>query len=156
MPSLREDVTVVEDALKPYGTRVRHAFLNFPLPFHEFALEAAMAGRAAQRQGRFFELASLLFANQKALSRPDLVRWASKAGLDVGRFSRDLEAGTGAVDVLLERREGQRIGVQGTPMLFVNGVFAGWEVHDVAGIRAVVDTALARRGVAPPAKAAVR
>jgi protein-disulfide isomerase len=147
---------LVEEALKPYGARVRYAFRNFPLPFHEFALEAAMAARAAQRQGRFFELAGLLFTNQRALSRPDLVRWASKAGLDVDRFSRELEAGADAADVLLEKKGGERVGVQGTPMFFVNGVFAGWEVRDVAGIRAVVDAALAKAAPAPPAKAAAR
>jgi protein-disulfide isomerase len=146
----------VEEALKPYGARVRYVFRNFPLPFHEFALEAAMAARAAQRQGRFFEFAGLLFTNQKALSRPELVKWASKAGLDVDRFTRDLEAGGDAADVLLEKKEGERIGVRGTPMLFVNGVFSGWEAHEVAGLRAVVDAALAKAGVAPPAKAAAR
>jgi hypothetical protein len=41
-------------------------------------------------------------------------------------------------------------------MLFVNGVFSGWEAHEVAGLRAVVDAALAKAGVAPPAKAAAR
>jgi protein-disulfide isomerase len=148
--------TTVEEALKPYGNRVRYVFRNFPLSFHEFALESAMAARAAQRQGRFFELAGLLFTNQKALSRPELVKWASKAGLDVDRFSRELEAGGDAADVLLERKVGERVGVQGTPMLFVNGVFPGWEAHDVASIRAVVDAALTKAGATLPAKAADR
>lgn len=146
--------SVVEEALKPYGARVRYVFRNFPLPFHEFALEAAMAARAAHRQGRFFELAALLFTNQKALSRPELVKWASKAGLDVHRFSRELESGSDAADVFLERREGERVGVRGTPMLFVNGVLTGWDVHDVAGLRAAVDAALAKAGGVPPVPAA--
>lgn len=142
---------VVEEALRPYGARVRYVFRNFPLPFHEFALDAAMAARAAQRQGRFFELASLLFGNQKALSRPELVKWGAKAGLDAERLSRELEAGRDAADVLLERKVGERVGVLGTPMFFVNGVFAGWEAHDVASVRAVVDAALAKAGGAPSA-----
>ncbi|MFI5119183.1 MAG: thioredoxin domain-containing protein [Thermoanaerobaculia bacterium] len=148
---------IVEEALEPYGARVRYVFRNFPLPFHEFALEAAMAAHAAHRQGRFFELADLLFANQKTLTRAHLVQLAAKAGLDADRFSRDLQAGGDAADVLLEKREGERIGVQGTPMLFVNGVFAGWEVHDVAGIRAVLDAAFAKASgtaLAPAVKAA--
>ena len=144
----------VEEALKPYGGRVRYVFRNFPLPFHEHALEAAEAARAAQAQGRFFEVADLLFRNQKALDTPSLKKYAAEAGCDAARFAADLDGGRYAADVLLEARDGERVGVAGTPMFYVNGVWLRWESADVAGIRAAVDAALG--GAARPAAKAAR
>ncbi len=143
-----------EEALEPYGDRVRYVFLNFPLPFHERALKAAEAGRAAARQGRFFELAGIMFRNQKMLDVPSLRKYAAEAGCDAERFVADVDGGRLAPDVLLEQRGGERLGVDGTPMFFVNGVWLRWESTDVAGIRAAVDAALVKAGVAPPAPAA--
>jgi protein-disulfide isomerase len=147
-----------EEALKPYGDRVRYVFRDFPLPFHEHGAKAAEAGAAAHAQGRFFELANLMFKNQKALDTPSLKKYAAEAGCDPARFAADLDNGRYTADVLLEARGGERVGVAGTPMFFVNGVWLKWESTDVAGIRAAVDAALAKAGVrasAPaPAKSA--
>jgi protein-disulfide isomerase len=153
-PHCSKGWTAAEEALKPYGDRVRYAFRNFPLPFHEHALKAAEAGWAAAAQGRFFELAGLMFRNQEALDTPSLKKYAADAGCDPVRFAADLDSGRFAADVLLEQRGGERIAVDGTPMFFVNGVWLRWESTDVAGIRAAVDAALAKAGVAPPARAA--
>jgi protein-disulfide isomerase len=146
--------TAAEEALKPYGDRVRYVFLNFPLPFHEHALQAAEAGWAAARQGRFFELAGIMFRNQNTLDPAALRKYAAEAGCDAQRFAEDLDSRRFGVDVLLEQRGGERVGVDGTPMVFVNGVWLRWESTDVPGIRAAVDAALAKAGVAPPAPAA--
>lgn len=136
-----------EEALKPYGDRVRYVFRNFPLPFHEHGARAAEAGAAARAQGRFFEMAGLMFKNQKALDAPSLEKYAVESGCDPARFTADLDAGRYAADVLLEARVGDRAGVAGTPMFFVNGVWLKWESTDVTGIRAAVDAALAKAGV---------
>ena len=152
----------VEEALKPYGDRVRYVFLNFPLPFHERALAAAEAGLAAAAQGRFFDFAGILFRNQQALDAASLRKYAAEAGCDATRFAADLDSGRFEADVLLEERRGERLGVDGTPAFFVNGVWLRWESGDVAGIRAAVDAALVKAGVVPPqapapaAKAAAR
>ena len=140
-----------EEALKPYGDRVRYVFVNFPLPFHEYALRAAEAGRAAARQGRFFELAGIMFRNQDTLDTASLRKYAAEAGCDATRFAEDLDSRRFAADVLLEKRGGERVGVDATPMFFVNGLWLRWESTGVAGIRAAVDAALTKAGVAPPA-----
>ncbi len=139
-----------ETALRPYGDRVRYVFRNFPLPHHERALKAAEAGLAANAQGRFFELATLLFRNQKVLDVPSLRTYAAEAGCDPARFAADFDSGRFATDALLELRDGERVGVDGTPMFFVNGVWLKWESTDVAGIRDAVDAALAKARRAAP------
>ncbi len=149
---------VAEEALKPYGERVRYVFRNYPLAFHEHGAKAAEAGAAAHAQGRFFELASLLFKNQKALDTPSLKKYAAEAGCDGARFSAELDGGRYAADVLLEERGGERVGVAGTPTFYVNGAWLTWESMDIAGIRAAVDAGLAQaaaaRSAPAPAKAA--
>jgi protein-disulfide isomerase len=134
----------IEEALKPYGDRVRYVFLNFPMPSHEFAQKAAEAAAAARAQGRFFEYAGILFRNQKALDVPSLKKYAALAGLDPARFSLDLDGGRFAAEVFLERKSGLRAGVLGTPSIFVNGVWLRWDRTGIPDLRAAVDEALAR------------
>jgi protein-disulfide isomerase len=133
---------MMAEALKPYGDRVRYVFRQTPLGMHEFALEAAEASLAAHEQGRFWEYADLLFQNQYALDVASLERYAAQAGLDVERFTRDLESGRFRAEVLEEKRAAARCGVMGTPRFFVNGVSLYPASYTVEGIRAVLDNAL--------------
>lgn len=135
---------IVDEALRPYGDRVRYVFRNSPLAFHENAQKAAEAARAAQAQGRFFEYADVLFKNQKALDASSLKRYAAETGLDVARFAADLDGGRYAADVLLERRAAVRAGCIGTPTFLVNGAVLRPNESTLEGIRAAVDAALAR------------
>jgi protein-disulfide isomerase len=145
----------VEEIKKTHGDQVRYVFRNFPLPSHEHALKAAEAGLAAAAQGRFFEIATLMFRNQNALDIPSLKRYAAEAGCDPARFAADLDSGRFGTVALLERREGDRVGVAGTPSFFVNGVPVLWD-GTVASLRTAVGVALARAGVVPSPRDAKR
>ena len=65
-----------------YGNKVRIAFKNNPLPFHESARLASRAALAAGEQGKFWEYHDVLFAHQDALGRDALVAYAKEVGLD--------------------------------------------------------------------------
>jgi protein-disulfide isomerase len=95
-------------------------------------------------------MAALMFRNQKSLDALSLKKYAAEAGCVPVRFAADLDSGRYAADVLLEAREGERVGVAGTPFFFVNGVWLKWESTDVAGIRAAVDAALAKAASSRP------
>src|SRR5690606_14908791 len=60
---------------KRYPSDVRIVFRHLPLDFHNQAFDAAVAAEAAHEQGRFDTYHRLLFENQKALSRKDLVEY---------------------------------------------------------------------------------
>ena len=68
--------------------KVRYVFHNFPLARHPHALKAAEAAQCASEQGRFWELRSILFANQQGLGEPDLLKHALAAGVETGAFVR--------------------------------------------------------------------
>src|SRR5262249_27245355 len=84
---------IVEEALEPFGDRVRYVFRQSPLTFHPYAWKAAEAAMAAHAQGKFFPYAKILFTNQKALDVASLKKYARDAGLDGARFDRDLDSG---------------------------------------------------------------
>ena len=88
--------------------------------------KAAVAARAAQEQGRFWDYHDALYENQRgidsgAFSDENLVRYAEEAGLDVDRFEAVLERGEYAAVVEKVFREAQDEGIPGTPVFDVNG-----------------------------------
>jgi len=104
-----------------YGTDVRMAFKQNPLPFHQDAPLAAEASLAAGEQGKFWEMHDKLFANQQAIKREDLERYASELGLDAGRFKAALDSGKFKAQIKRDQDEAQTFGARGTPSFFING-----------------------------------
>jgi protein-disulfide isomerase len=105
--------------------RLRLEWRDFPYLGRE-SRRAAVAARAAQEQGRFWEYHDVLFENQKgenngAFSDDNLVAFAEKAGLDVERFEATLESGEYEEVVGKDFREAQDAGIQGTPSFTING-----------------------------------
>ncbi len=111
----------VAKVLEDYKNDVRVAFKQLPLPFHNNAHPAAEAALAAKAQGKFWEMHAKLFANQQALDRPSLEKYASELGLDMAKFKSDLDSGKWKKKVDEEQAEGNKIGARGTPSFFVNG-----------------------------------
>jgi protein-disulfide isomerase len=63
----------------------------------------------------------MLFAHQQALAPADLLRYAAAIGLDVERFTDDLEQHRYTPVVREHFLSGLKSGVNGTPSFFVNG-----------------------------------
>ena len=112
---------VLERIVAESRGKVRLAYKHFPLPAHSHAKLAAQAAVAAQNQGKFWELHDMMFQNQAHLERTDLLGYARRLGLDMARFERDLDSEATRRRVEADRAEGRRLGVDGTPYLFVDG-----------------------------------
>ena len=104
-----------------YADRVRIVFRQFPLSFHQNAHLAAQASLEALAQGKFWEMHDKMFANQRELERPALEKYAQEIGLDMKKFKTALDAGTHKAAVDADMELGQKVGVQGTPTMFING-----------------------------------
>src|SRR5688572_1454871 len=60
---------IVEQIKQQYGEQITFQFRNLPLvSLHQNAFAAARAAEAADKQGKFWEMYSLLFQNQTAWS----------------------------------------------------------------------------------------
>jgi protein-disulfide isomerase len=120
-PFCSRAVPTLHDIEKQYGNKVRIAFKQLPLPFHDKAHLAAQASLAANEQGKFWAYHDKLFANQQALDRPSLEKYAQELGLDMGKFKKALDSGKFKDKVDAEAKEGAAVGATGTPTFFING-----------------------------------
>ena len=114
VPTLKQ----IEDT---YGDNVKVVFRHQPLPFHNNAKIAAAASMAANEQGKFWQMHDKMFANQQALDRPSLERYAQEIGLDVGKFKAALDSNKFDAYIAADSAEGMRVGANGTPTFFING-----------------------------------
>ncbi|NRA08534.1 MAG: thioredoxin domain-containing protein [Myxococcales bacterium] len=108
---------------REYGDRVRIVFKHLPLRMHSKAPAAHAAAEAAHRQGKFWEMHDLIFANQREMSEAKYVEYAEQIGIDVDRFNRDVVSADVKAKVDADAAEAEKLGVTGTPGFFVNGRF---------------------------------
>ena len=111
----------IKQALDAYPGKIKVVFKHSPLPFHKDAPLASEASLAAGAQGKFWEMHDKLFENQKALTRPDLDRFAGEIGLDMSKFKADLDGNVFKKAVDADMAISAQFGVQGTPNFFING-----------------------------------
>ena len=112
---------VLERIVNEYGDRVRLVVRDFPLSQHANAQKAAEAAEAAREQGKYWEYAAVLFRNQSALGVDKLRQYATDLGLDRAKFDASLDSGKLADKVQRDLMEGRKLGINGTPTLYVNG-----------------------------------
>lgn len=109
--------------------KVRFASRDLPLPFHAFALPAAVAARCAGEQGRFWEFREALFAGQSRLGTAPYDELARHFGMDVGRFDTCRRDGRQEANVRADLALAQSQGIRSTPSFvigrIVNGSFEG-------------------------------
>jgi protein-disulfide isomerase len=107
--------------LEKYPGKVRLLFKNFPLRNHKLARPAAMAAFAAENQGRFWEYHDKVFANYRNISEKMLSDTARELGLNMAKFEKDRKDIKTNNIINRDLQEGNRIGVRGTPTIFING-----------------------------------
>jgi protein-disulfide isomerase len=139
-PTCAAQQPVLEKIVAEYGDRVRLVVRDFPLSMHPNAPKAAEAAEAARAQGKYWEYVTLLFANQGALEVPKLKEYATRAGLDRAKFDAMLDSGQFAAKIERDVYDGNRIGVNATPTLFVNGRPLNDRSYE--GLKAAVEAAL--------------
>jgi protein-disulfide isomerase len=112
---------VITELEKAYPGKVRVAWKNFPLSFHNNAKPAAEAALAANEQGKFWEMHDILFKNQQNLTGADLEKYAKEIGLNMDKFKAAMDSHKFAAQIEADTKQGSELGVSGTPAAFVNG-----------------------------------
>jgi protein-disulfide isomerase len=125
-----------------YKGNARLIFKQFPLSFHKQARPAAKASLAAHRQGKFWEMHDLIFENQRALADDLYEKLAGQLGLDAAKFKKDFADPKIDAAVNEDFREGQRVGVRGTPTFFINGRKYQAPDRSAEGIKKVIDSVI--------------
>ena len=129
----------LERLVKEYGNKVRLVTRDFPLSQHTEAFKAAEAAEAARDQGKYWEYIQILLHNQSALTVDKLKGYASELALDRTRFDSALDSGRFAESVQRDIEDGVKLGINGTPAIFINGRRVSVRGYDE--LKAVVDAA---------------
>jgi protein-disulfide isomerase len=82
---------------------------------------AARAAYAAGKQGKFWEMHHMIFANQQRLSQQDLDTMAAQLGIDVSRFHADIQSQETSERITKDKKLGEDLKIEGTPSIFING-----------------------------------
>jgi protein-disulfide isomerase len=128
----------IEQLRKDYGDDLRVVFKHNPLPMHNRAMAAAQAAEAAGKQGKFWEMHDILFANQRELTDENFEKWAKEIGLDVAKFKKDMEDPVLKKKITDDQQLGNRLGARGTPAFFINGRFLSG-AQPVDAFKAIID-----------------
>jgi len=156
--------TLFPDLAKTYGDRIRIIYKDYPLnEIHPWAIHAAVNANclAAQNGNAYWEFADLVHADQKKIdgdrssktkSIDALDRSASEIGNKYFVNATQLQQCIQKQDdtaVKASMAEGDKLGVNATPTLFINGERMEGAAPEEA-LRTVIDHALKAAGVEPP------
>jgi len=120
-PYCAKAVTEIDAVLKAYPNQVKLIFKQYPLDSHPQASISAAAALSAYRQGKFWEMHYALFANRTRLSRKTILDLATGLGLDMKRFTADLDSAEMKKAVARDVADGDSVGVDSTPTVFIDG-----------------------------------
>jgi len=156
--------TLFPELLKEYGDRVQFVYKDYPLSeIHPWATHAAVNANclAAQNFDAYWDFADYIHANQHEVSAEKnrdaqfavLDRLTTEQGqkhsLDQTKLQACIKAQNDAA-IKASVHEGESVGVQATPTLFVNGEEMDGALP-AAEVRASIDRALLQAGVPVPA-----
>jgi|SRR6185503_8777756 len=119
---------MVKKAMEAYKDKsVRFVYRYFPLrSIHKNAQISAEAGEAAGAQGKFWEMETLLYANQTEWESaidplPIFASFATQLGLDADKFKSEIQSGKYRDVVNADYDDAVKLNLQGTPTFFING-----------------------------------
>jgi protein-disulfide isomerase len=155
------------ELLKEYGDRVSFVYKDFPIPSHPWAMHAAVDANclAAQNQDAYWNFVDSVHASQREINgKPtpelrlaELDRIAMQEGTDHKLDPTSLQACVKTQNdaaIKASVHEGESLGVDSTPTLFINGQEMSGGVAPLPRLRAALDKALKDTGQAaaqPPA-----
>jgi protein-disulfide isomerase len=105
-----------------FRSYIEFTYRHFPLATHHLhSMQAAEAAECARAQGRFWAMHDILFANQERLELRHLYDYAGQVGLDIPRFTTEMEEEVHVPTIRQHIRSGNAALVQGTPAFLVDG-----------------------------------
>jgi protein-disulfide isomerase len=126
-PVCRSLHDVMRGMMKNYP-QVRVVFKDYPIEvLHPWARTAALAGRCAYQQepAAFWKMYDSIYDNQEIISAENawmkMAEYAGRAGLNPDAFRACMASPEAGAAVDASRANGQKLDVNSTPTLFVNG-----------------------------------
>ncbi len=119
---------MVSQLIPKYGNKIRIVFKEFPLvQIHQWALTGAIADQCVYQinPADVLGFRTLVFQDQSLLNatnaRALLLDFGERLGVDRTRLAACIDSKATLPRVEADMREGQRLGINSTPTLFING-----------------------------------
>ena len=113
--------STLDEIMRLYPGKIKIVYKSFPLNSHRYSWQAATAAMAAYKKGKFWEFYKLLFDNYNQLNDAKIMEISKALGLDTPDFQTLMNSVEIRSKVAADREEGIRLGVNGTPTVFING-----------------------------------
>ncbi len=120
-PHCGEFAPVIDKLVESRKNDVRFVYKLYVLGKFPNSENAARAAYAAGKQGKFWEMHHVIFANQTHLDQAGLDGMAKQLGLDVSRLHADMQAPETAERIAADKKLGEDLKIEGTPSLYING-----------------------------------
>jgi protein-disulfide isomerase len=132
---------VLDAISRHYGDRIVVYYKNFPLERHPEARSAAITAEAARKQDRFIDMYHLLIERSPRYAAAELRDYAGVLALDLDQYDADLRDPSTAGAVDREIAEGNQLGLDHVPVLYINGVEYTAGI-DLTALSAAIDSRL--------------
>jgi protein-disulfide isomerase len=105
--------------------KLRYVAHDMPLSYHAYAMPAAVAGRCAGEQGRFWEYRAALFNEQSRLAQEPYAGIATTLGLDLERFEACRRDGRQEAAIRADMALATSLGLDSTPSFVIGRTAEG-------------------------------
>lgn len=109
-----------KELYKKYESKVQFYFVDFPI-LGGLSEKLAEGAACANQQGKFWEYNKLAYEIQAETKESSPGEMAKKIGADQKKFDECMAKGAGRDAVVRGKAEGSKLGIQGTPTIFING-----------------------------------
>jgi protein-disulfide isomerase len=118
--------------VKKYPNKVQLIYVDFPVNRSGISRELAEAAYCAHKQNKYWEFHDHIYQNQAKLIAQSAEDFAKKFGIHNDAFNACRKSAEAKAYVNKGKEEGERLGVNGTPAVFINNQrhMGGHEVKD--------------------------
>lgn len=107
--------------MQEFQGKIRLILRNYPYKYRDYSHIAAEALLAAGDQGKYWEMHDMLLDRSPKLDRASLIGYAKELGLDVQRFTADLDSMKHKALIEKDKELAVSLDLYNTPTFFING-----------------------------------
>lgn len=120
-PHCKAAQPVMSKIADAYKDKIKFVYMDFPINHSGISKIVAEGAQCAAEQDKFWEYHVMAFEKQSELTNDSPVKLAEALKLDKDKFKKCLDSGKAKAQVAKSQEEGNRVGVGGTPTIFING-----------------------------------
>ncbi|CAM3706777.1 DsbA family protein [Parendozoicomonas haliclonae] len=120
-PHCKDAAATLDVLMEEIGDKARMIYMDFPINQSGISRQVALGAVCADEQGKFWEYNDAAYQQQSSLNPDSPVQLADALALDKEAFQACMNSDRPETRVARAEDEAERLGLTGTPAVFVNG-----------------------------------